>query len=63
MMNQRISEREINATVEATEIIKARTADIKEVNRMMKEMIASLHALNEELAAERRARENGKNND
>lgn len=49
-------------TVEATEIIKARTADIKEVNRMMRELIASIHAMNEELAAERRARRNGKDN-
>jgi len=56
-MKQRISERE---TIEA---INARTADLKEVNRMMRDMIASLHALNEELAAERRARRNGKNND
>lgn len=62
-MKQRIIEREINATVEATEIIKARTADIKEVSRMMREMIADLHALNEELAADRRARRSGKNND
>lgn len=62
-MKQRIIEREINATVEATEIIKARTADIKEVNRMMREMIASIHAMNEELAAERRARRNGESNE
>ena len=58
-MTKRISEQEIIATVEATEIIKARTADIKEVNRMMREMIASLHAINEDLAAARRARRNG----
>lgn len=62
-MKQRIIEREINATVEATEIIKARTADIKEVSRMMREMIASIRADREELAAQRRARENGKNNE
>lgn len=62
-MKQRIIEREINATVEATEIIKARTADIKEVNRMMREMIASIHAMNEELAAARRARRNGESNE
>lgn len=59
-MKKQISERE---TIETIEAIKARTADLKEVNRMMRDMIASLHALNEELAAERRARRNGKNND
>lgn len=48
---------------ELLEAIKARTAHIKEVNRMMRDMIADLHALNEDLAAERRARRNGKNND
>lgn len=62
-MNKRIIEREINATVEATEIIKARTADIKEASRMMRELIASIHAINEDLAAARRARQNGENND
>ena len=60
-MKQRISEREIIEAIKAT---KARTAALEEVNRMMRDMIADLHAINEELAAERRARrENGKNND
>lgn len=48
---------------ELLESIKARTAHIKEVNRMMREMIASLHAINEDLAAQRRARENGEDDE
>ena len=62
-MSKRISKRDIIAINETTEIIKARTADIKEATRMMRELIASIHAMNEDLAAQRRARRNGKSND
>lgn len=62
-MSKRISKQEIIAINEATEIIKARTADIKEASRMMRDLIASFHAMNEDLAARRIARRNGKSND
>lgn len=62
-MSKRISKQEIIAINEATEIIKARTAYIKEASRMMRELIASFDAMNEDLAARRIARRNGKSND
>lgn len=62
-MSKRISKQAIIAINEATEIIRARTADIKEATRMMRELTASLHAMNEDLAARRIARRNGKSND
>lgn len=62
-MSKQISKQAIIAINEATEIIRARTADIKEATRMMRELTASFHAMNEELAARRIARRNGKSND
>lgn len=62
-MSKRISKQAIIAINEATEIIRARTADIKEATRIMRELTASVHAMNEDLAARRIARRNGKSND
>lgn len=60
-MNNRPSP--LSPTEATIETLQSASSSIRELNCMMRDMIASFHALNEELAADRRARENGKNND
>lgn len=56
-MSKRISERETIATIEAM------TEDLNEINNMMRSLIADIRSARLSLAAQRRARENGENND
>lgn len=55
-MSKRIRERMAIETVESV------TDELNEINNMLRNMIASLHAINEDLAAARRARRNGEDN-